>query len=291
MAEILTDPDGLADAMLSSTPPVVLDVRWQLGDPDGYQHYRAGHIPGAVFVDLDAELAAAPSPELGRHPLPAADDLQTAARRWGIDDGVPVVVYDDIGNLAAARAWWLLKWGGISDVRMLDGGLGAWKSAGFRTSQGDTEPRSGAVTLTAGRLPVATIDQLDIGARSDGNYVVLDARAAERFRGEVEPVDPRAGHIPGALSAPTSENLTGDGTFRSVAELRVRFATLGINDGDNPVVYCGSGVNAAHQIAALQLAGLRGTLYPGSWSQWSADPTRPLATGADENRSNEGEFA
>ncbi|WP_040525287.1 sulfurtransferase [Gordonia effusa] len=280
MAELLIDPDGLADAMLSSTPPVVLDVRWQLGDPDGHQHYRAGHIPGAVFVDLDVELAGPPSPESGRHPLPELADLQGAARRWGIDDDVPVVVYDDSGNLAAARAWWLLRWGGIADVRMLDGGLGAWQSAGFRVSQGDTEPRSGAVTLTAGHLPSVTIDNIGIGGDTDAQ--LLDARAAERYRGEIEPVDPRAGHIPGAISAPTAENLAADGTFRSPDDLRVRFATLGINDGDDPVVYCGSGVNAAHQIAALQIAGLRGTLFAGSWSQWSADQARPVATGADE---------
>ncbi|GAB19634.1 putative 3-mercaptopyruvate sulfurtransferase [Gordonia effusa NBRC 100432] len=280
VAELLIDPDGLADAMLSSTPPVVLDVRWQLGDPDGHQHYRAGHIPGAVFVDLDVELAGPPSPESGRHPLPELADLQGAARRWGIDDDVPVVVYDDSGNLAAARAWWLLRWGGIADVRMLDGGLGAWQSAGFRVSQGDTEPRSGAVTLTAGHLPSVTIDNIGIGGDTDAQ--LLDARAAERYRGEIEPVDPRAGHIPGAISAPTAENLAADGTFRSPDDLRVRFATLGINDGDDPVVYCGSGVNAAHQIAALQIAGLRGTLFAGSWSQWSADQARPVATGADE---------
>lgn len=274
MADLLIDPDRLADAMLSSTPPVVLDVRWQLGDPDGRVHYRAGHLPGAVYVDLDAELAAAPSAQRGRHPLPEVGDLQAAARRWGIDDGVGVVVYDAIGNLAAARAWWLLRWSGIADVRLLDGGLGAWTSAGFRVSQGDTQPRPGTVTLTSGQLPTVDIDQIE-----SFTGPLLDARAVERYRGEWEPIDPRAGHIPGAVSAPTASNLSADGTFLSAAELRERFATLGIRDDDHPIVYCGSGVNAAHQIAALALAGIDGALFAGSWSQWSSDPARPVATG------------
>lgn len=274
MIDLLVTPEELADAMLSATPPVVLDVRWQLGDPDGRGHYRSGHLPGAVFVDLDAELAAPPSPERGRHPLPDVADLQAAARRWGIDDGVPVVVYDSSGNLAAARAWWLLRWGGLADVRLLDGGLAAWTSAGFRVSQGDTEPRSGSVTLTSGQLPTITIDEID-----SVDVPVLDARAAERYRGEVEPIDPRAGHIPGALSAPTAANLGPDGTFLTAAALRERFAALGIQQTDRPVVYCGSGVNASHQIVALALAGIEGTLFAGSWSQWSSDPARPVATG------------
>ncbi|NMO04813.1 sulfurtransferase [Gordonia sp. TBRC 11910] len=274
MSDLLITPDQLADAMLSSTPPVVLDVRWQLGDPDGRLHYRDGHVPGAVFVDLDAELAAAPSPEQGRHPLPDVGDLQAAARRWGIDDGVPVVVYDDIGNLASARAWWLLRWGGVVDVRLLDGGLGAWRAAGFRVSQGDTEPRSGTVTLTPGQLPTVAIDEIET---LDAD--LLDARAAERYRGEVEPIDPRAGHIPGAISVPTAANISVDGTFLPASQLRERFAALGIREGDSPVVYCGSGVNAAHEIAALHIAGLAGTLFAGSWSQWSSDPQRSVATG------------
>lgn len=270
---VLINPDALADAMLSDRPPVVLDVRWQLGDPDGRVHYRDGHIPGAVYVDLDAELADPPSPALGRHPLPGIERLTAAARSWGIDDDVPVVVYDAIGNLAAARAWWLLRWGGLTDVTMLDGGLSAWVYHGYRTSSGDTVPRAGSVTLTAGHLPVAEID--DVAAT---DLTVVDARVAQRYRGEVEPVDPRAGHIPGAINLPTADNIDADGRFLSPDALRVRFAAAGIT-ADRPVItYCGSGVNAAHQIAALEMAGLHGTLYPGSWSQWSADPDRPAAT-------------
>ncbi|AZG47736.1 sulfurtransferase [Gordonia insulae] len=271
--------DDLTEAMLSDRPPVILDVRWQLGDSRGHEHYRAGHVPGAVFVDLDTELAAPPSPSRGRHPLPEIADLQAAARRWGIDEGSPVVVYDDIGNLASARAWWLLRWAGVTDVRLLDGGLGAWRAAGLRLSSGDTTPRAGAVTLSAGHMPVAEIDDV---AGSDS--VVLDARAAERYRGEVEPMDPRAGHIPGAVSAPTADNVDPDGRFRAADELRERFSALGVRDGSQVITYCGSGINAAHEIAALELAGVTGTLYPGSWSQWSSDSGRPVETGAPGSR-------
>ena len=275
MSTVLIDVEQLADAMLSDTPPVVLDVRWQLGDADGHARYRTGHIPGAVYVDLDSQLAAPPSPEAGRHPLPEIDALTEAARSWGIDDTSPVVVYDDNGNLAAARAWWLLRWGGHRDVRLLDGGLAAWRDSGMRLSSGDTPVRPGNVTLQAGSLPVATIDDVAALGSDDSKTVLVDARAGERYRGEVEPIDPRAGHIPGAISLPTSENIDASGRFRAASDLRERFAQAGVTDGSAVVAYCGSGVNAAHEIAALEIAGLSGTLYPGSWSQWSADPARP----------------
>lgn len=271
---VLFTADELAEAMLSDHPPVVLDVRWQLGDTHGREHYRDGHLPGAVYVDLDVELAGPPSPEHGRHPLPGIDRLQSAARAWGVDDTSRVVAYDDIGNLAAARAWWLLRWAGLADVFLLDGGLAAWRDAGFRVSKGDATPRPGSVTLSAGHLPVVDID--DVAATG---ALTLDARAAERYRGEVEPVDPRAGHIPGAISAPTAGNLDGAGRFRSGDELRERFSALGVRDGEPVITYCGSGVNAAHQVAALQIAGFDAALYPGSWSQWSSDPERPAAVG------------
>ncbi|MFF0710707.1 sulfurtransferase [Gordonia sputi] len=275
MSTVLIDVEQLADAMLSDTPPVVLDVRWQLGGADGHARYRTGHIPGAVYVDLDSELAGPPSPEAGRHPLPEIDALTEAARSWGIDDTSPVVVYDDNGNLAAARAWWLLRWGGHRDVRLLDGGLAAWRDSGMRLSSGDTPVRPGNVTLQAGSLPVATIDDVAALGSDDSKTVLVDARAGERYRGEVEPIDPRAGHIPGAISLPTSENIDASGRFRAASDLRERFAQAGVTDGSAVVAYCGSGVNAAHEIAALEIAGLSGTLYPGSWSQWSADPARP----------------
>jgi thiosulfate/3-mercaptopyruvate sulfurtransferase len=273
---VLIDADELRVA-LAAAPPVLLDVRWALGDPDGYRHYLAGHLPGAVFVDLETELAAPATPTDGRHPLPGIDKLQAAARRWGIDTpDTAVVVYDATGGLAAARAWWLLRWGGLTDVRLLDGGLPAWTEAGGAVEEGaPAAPTPGRVTLVPGSMP--TID-IAAAAAWPGSGVLLDARAAERYRGEVEPVDPRAGHIPGAHSAPTSENLDGSGRFAPPAALRARFAAFGAPDA--PVaVYCGSGVTAAHQIAALAVAGIDAALYPGSWSQWSADPDRPAAVG------------
>ncbi|MTB87847.1 sulfurtransferase [Aeromicrobium senzhongii] len=274
-AEVLIDVDELAAALDSGRPPVVLDVRWTLGGPSGDAAHRAGHVPGAVFVPLDTELAAHGEPTDGRHLLPSLADLQRAARRWGIHDDSSVVVYDDNGNLAAARAWWLLRWAGFTNVRLLDGALAAWVASGRPLETGDVSPAPGSVRLSAGALPVLELDEVADFAASG---VLLDARAAERYRGEVEPIDPKAGHIPGARNAPTTENLTPDGRFRSPAELRERFAALGA-DGSRPVAaYCGSGVTAAHEIAALAIAGIDAALYPGSWSQWS-NLDLPVATG------------
>jgi thiosulfate/3-mercaptopyruvate sulfurtransferase len=268
-------------AQLLAAPrrPVLLDVRWALGDPHGREHYLAGHLPGAVFVDLDAELADPPSAALGRHPLPSLQRLQSAARRWGISDGDAVVVYDASGGTAAARAWWLLRWGGLADVRILDGGLAAWERAGGALETGEVVPAAGDVTLCGGGMPVLDPDEAAALPRAGG--LLLDARAAERYRGEVEPIDPRAGHVPGAVSAPTTENLSSDGAFRPAAELAQRFAGLGVQAGTTVGVYCGSGVTAAHEVAALAVAGIEAALWPGSWSQWSADPERPAATGPD----------
>ncbi len=243
---------------------VVLDVRWKLGGPPGHGEYLAGHIPGAVYVPLEPELAAHGEPRVGRHPLPDPADLQAAARRWGINAGDTVVAYDDNGGLAAARAWWLLRWAGFDNVLLLDGGLSAWVAAGGALETDDVRPEPGDVVLLRGQMP--TIDMDDAGAFQG---VLLDARAGERYRGETEPIDPKAGHIPGAVSAPTTDNLTTDGRFRSPADLRRQFEALGVR-GDAPVAaYCGSGVTAAHEVAALAIAGFDAALYPGSWSQWS----------------------
>lgn len=274
---VLITAEELADELRSEAPPVVLDVRWALGDPHGHEHFIAGHIPGAVYVDLDTELADEPSAEAGRHPLPDSADLQAAARRWGVQQGRPVVVYDDSGNLAAARAWWLLRWGGVSDVRLLDRGLNAWRERGGSIESGDTSAVSeGDAVIEPGHLPVLDADG---AAAFPERGLLLDARAGERYRGEVEPIDPRAGHIPGAVSAPTGDNLTPDGHYASPDDLAERFRRLGAEPGRPVAVYCGSGVTAAHQIAALAITGVEATLYPGSWSQWSADPNRPAATG------------
>jgi thiosulfate/3-mercaptopyruvate sulfurtransferase len=271
---VLVDAAELHTLVSAGQAPVLLDVRWALGDPDGRDHYLAGHIPGAVYVDLDTRLAAPPGGTAGRHPLPDLGDLQAAARGWGVTAQRPIVVYDDNGGTAAARAWWLLRWAGLDDVRILDGALGAWRAHGFALSTGDEQNTAGDVVLTGGQLPTLTADE---AAALAGTGVLLDARAAERYRGETEPVDPRAGHIPGARSAPTTHNLR-DGSFLPTGELREKYGDL---SGSEVGVYCGSGVTAAHGIAALAIAGIPAALYPGSWSAWSAEPARPVATGEE----------
>jgi thiosulfate/3-mercaptopyruvate sulfurtransferase len=249
----------------------LLDVRWQLGGPHGRDDYLAGHLPGAVFVDLAAELAGSGE---GRHPLPDIADLQEAARRWGVRQGEAIVVYDGGDGMAAARAWWTLRWGGIEDVRILDGGLPAWRGD---LETGDVTPPPGDVVLTGGGMPVL---DADAAAALAERGILLDARAPERFRGEQEPIDPVAGHIPGARNAPAADNLDEDGRYLAPEVLRERYAELGARDGAPVGVYCGSGVSAAQDVAALELAGVRGVaLYPGSWSAWCADPARPVATG------------
>lgn len=273
---VLVQPDDLAARLVAGDDIVLLDVRWSLGGPPGRTSYLEGHLPGAVYVDLDTELAAHGVPTDGRHPLPDVAALQSAARRWGVRRGSTVVAYDGGGNLAAARAWWLLRWAGLDDVRLLDGALPAWRAAGGALSTEDVVPEPGDVVLSGGALPTLALDDVAAFA-ADG--VLLDARAAERFRGEVEPVDPKAGHVPGAVSAPTGDNLAPDGRFRPASALRERFAGLGANGAAPVAVYCGSGITAAHQVAALAVAGVDAALFVGSWSQWS-NHDLPVATGA-----------
>ena len=275
MAEVFIGIDAAHDLIWSSTPPVVLDVRWALGVTDGRRQYMRGHLPGAVYVDLDAHLAGAASPQDGRHPLPSIDALQEAARSWGINADSRVLVYDDAGGTSAARAWWLLRWAGLTDVRIIDGGLRGWSEAGHHLEDGFVRPRPGEAELVAGALPTITGDEAAAFAG-----VLLDARAGERFRGEVEPVDPRAGHIPGAVSAPTGANLTEGGWLLEESELQERFAALGVVPGVEFAVYCGSGVTASHTVAVLASLGIDAALYPGSFSQWSNNPGREVATGA-----------
>lgn len=277
MTSPLIDPAELAAALASPRPPRVLDVRWKLGGPPGRAEFERGHVPSAVYVDLDTELAGHGAPTDGRHPLPTETELQAAARRWGLRQGDAVVVYDDASGTSAARAWWLLRHAGIADVRVLDGGLAAWVEAGGAVEQNMTAPAPGDITLHYGSL--STLDA-DAAASLATRGVLLDARAAERFRGEVEPVDPRAGHIPGAVSAPTTRNLGDDGRMLPPAELAARFAALGVTPATETGVYCGSGVTAAHEALALLVAGLpMPALYAGSFSAWSNDPARPVAVG------------
>ncbi len=272
----------LTSALAGPRPPVLLDVRWQLsvakaaGEPpfDGRAAYTAGHIPGAVYVDLDSELASTPG-ERGRHPLPDLGVFGAAMRRAGVSAGTPVIAYDGGQGWAAARAWWLLRWTGHPDVRVLDGGLPSWEgpleTSAPAPAEGDFEP----VPRGAGLL-----DADDAAALARAG-VLFDARAGERYRGEVEPIDRVGGHIPGAVSAPTNENVGADGRFLPAAELAQRFKALGAADGSPVGVYCGSGVSGAHEVLALAVAGIDAALYVGSWSEWSADPARPVAVGAD----------
>ncbi|MFE9309284.1 sulfurtransferase [Streptomyces sp. NPDC006706] len=272
----------LASALAEPRPPVLLDVRWQLSLAtaagaapfDGRAAHAAGHIPGAVFVDLDRELASAPGGN-GRHPLPDTEVFGAAVRRAGVSADRPVVVYDGGQGWAAARAWWLLRWTGHPDVRVLDGGLAAWEGP-LETDV--PEPAEGDFVPKPGALPLLDADGAAALARSG---VLYDARAGERYRGEVEPIDPVGGHIPGAVSAPTTQNAGPDGRFLPAAQLRARFTALGAADGRDVGVYCGSGVSAAHEVLALAVAGIPAALYVGSWSEWSSDPSRPVAVGPD----------
>jgi thiosulfate/3-mercaptopyruvate sulfurtransferase len=278
----LIDVQGLAAELASGAPPVLLDVRWRLGGPPGIESYRAGHLPGASYVDLDTDLAGPPGAG-GRHPLPSAVSFEAAMRRVGVRAGYPVVAYDDSDSTIAARAWWTLRYFGHDRVRVLDGGYRAWAAAGLPVTTDEPGTAAGDFTAEPGHLPVLDAAGAAELARSG---VLFDARAGERYRGEAEPVDPVAGHIPGAVSAPTAANVTADGRFLSAAQLRQRFGGLGlppVRPGQAPGVgaYCGSGVTAAHEVLALELAGIPAALYVGSWSGWTADPARPVATGPD----------
>ncbi len=272
----LIEPAELAAALGAPSPPVLLDVRWSLGGPSGAEQYAAGHLPGAVFVDLDTDLAGRPGVR-GRHPLPDPGALQQAMRRWGISPGAPVVVYDAADSTSAARAWWVLRWAGHHEVRVLDGGIAAWLRAGHPVDVETPTPVPGDVSVQPGDMPT-----LDAAQAADVARVgrLLDARSPERYRGELEPVDPVAGHVPGARSAPTTGNVDAAGKFLPADELRARFADLGVTDATSTGAYCGSGVTAAHEVLALRLAGVPAALYVGSWSEWVRDPDRPVATGA-----------
>lgn len=250
----------------------LLDVRYRLGGPPGRDEHAAGHVPGAAYVDLDRDLAAAPG-EHGRHPLPDVADFEAAMRRAGVRDSRPVVVYDDWEGRAAARAWWMLRYCGHHDVRVLDGGWTAWVTDGGEVSTATPAPVPGDFTAEPGGMPTVRADRIPDTA------VVIDARTPERYRGEVEPIDPVAGHIPGAVNVPTTQNVRADGRFRDTGELRETYASVGATPGADVAAYCGSGVTAAHDVLALEIVGVRAALYPGSWSEWVADPTRPVATG------------
>ena len=280
-AQVLISTAELAGRIQGGDPITVLDVRWRLDEPDGRAAYLQGHLPGAVYVSLEEELSDHAITGRGRHPLPSGRSLQAAARRWGIRQDELVVAYDDWNRAASARAWWVLTAAGLANVRILDGGLAAWRSSGAGLETGQVNPQPGNVAvlhddLYAGSRPTLTAQQC--GA---GTVTLLDARAPERFRGDVEPVDPVAGHIPGAKNVPSTAVLADDGTLLGDGALARLLADRGVDREGSVGAYCGSGVSATVTVAALAAMGCEAALFPGSWSQWSSDPTRPISRGSD----------
>jgi thiosulfate/3-mercaptopyruvate sulfurtransferase len=278
-ARVLITVAELADLIGAGDPVTILDVRWRLDEPDGRAAYLQGHIPGAVYVSLEDELSDHTITGRGRHPLPSGHSVEASARRWGIRQGVPTVVCDDWNRAGSARAWWVLTAAGLADVRILDGGLSAWRSAGGALATDPVAPPPGNATalhddLYAGALPTLTAEHM--GA---ADLTLLDARAPERFRGDVEPVDRIAGHIPGAENLPSGEVLNGDGTFVAEDALRALLAEHSVDNATRLGAYCGSGVTASITVAALATVGYQAALFPGSWSEWSSDPARAIARG------------
>ena len=280
-AQVLISTAELSEFLRAGDPVTILDVRWRLDEPDGHATYLQGHIPGAVYVSLEDDLTDHTVAGRGRHPLPSGRSVEASAQCWGIREGVPTVVYDDWNRAGSARAWWVLTTAGLSDVRILDGGLSAWRSAGGSLATGPVTPPAGNATvlhddLYAGALPTLTAQQADAA-----EVTLLDARSPERFRGDVEPVDRVAGHIPGAKNLPSSDVLAGDGTFLGEGELGPLLANHGIERDGRLGAYCGSGVTATITLAALATMGYQAALFPGSWSEWSSDPARAVARGSE----------
>ncbi len=265
----------------AGAPLVLLDCGFDLTNPAaGAQAHAAGHLPGALYAHLDTDLAGAKTGRNGRHPLPGFAAMAATAGRWGVAPGVQVVCYDNQGGPYAARAWWLLRWLGHAGVAVLDGGVAAWRAAGgaMVTETTSATPQA-PYPASAPAMPTIDATALQAGL---GSVRLFDARAGERFRGEAEPLDPVAGHIPGATLRFFKDNLGPDGRFKPAAQLRAEFQALGAQDAaGTPVVQqCGSGVTACHNLLAMAHAGLGiTTLYPGSWSEWCSDPRRPLALG------------
>lgn len=271
----LVRPDQLAAELTSGARVRLLDVRWRLNEPEGRPGYLAGHLPGAVYVDLERELSRPGRPEEGRHPLPDFADLQAAVQRWGIHAGDRVVVYDDNDGVAAARAWWLLRRHGL-DVRLLDGGFRGWLAAGYRLERSDRAVRAGDARLVASDAGVVTMDE---AARAPRDGVLVDVRAPQHYRGQAPGLDPVAGHIPGAINIPTVSHIAPDGHLRTPSEIRDTLALHGVSPDADIVLYCSSGIPSAHSALALAVAGVPARIFPGSWSQWSRSLGRAVAVG------------
>lgn len=280
-AQVLITAAQLAGLVHAGDPVTILDVRWQLDQPDGRAAYLRGHLPGAVYVSLEEELSDHTIAGRGRHPLPSGRSLDAAARRWGIRQDVPVVVYDEWNRAGSSRAWWVLTAAGLANVRILDGGLSAWRLAGGTVQTGPVTAQPGNVTVPHSDLYAGARLTLTAQQAGAADVTLLDARAPERFRGDAEPVDPVAGHIPSAKNFPSTAVLAADGTFLTDGDLTQQFSDHGIERGGRIGVYCGSGVSATVTLAALAAVGYKPALFPGSWSEWSSDPARAIARGSE----------
>ena len=285
MFTTLIEPAALA-AHLMDPAWVIVDCRHDLVNLGaGREAYAAGHLPNALFADIEGELSGARRDAAGafrgRHPLPEKDAFIELLRSWGVSDGTQVVAYDAHGGMFAARLWWMLRWAGHEAVAVLDGGLAAWQTAGQPLSTEPPAPRArGAVTA---RAPLVTTVDVNAVLQNveHGGRTVVDARAPDRFRGENETIDPVGGHIPGAKNRFFKDNLQPDGRFKPAAQLRAELGVV-VGDPGKAIMQCGSGVTACHNLLALEVAGMPGaSLYPGSWSEWCADPKRPVTTGAE----------
>lgn len=279
----LISADNLAER-LSSAPDNVLvfDCSFDLANPNaGEQAYAAGHIPGARYLHLDRDLSGAKTGKNGRHPLPSRDALVAMLAKQGLKQHQQVVAYDAQGGAYAARLWWMLRWLGHDSVAVLDGGLQAWQASGRKLDTALPAPAAQGDFKAAAPLAVTVDAQHVLANIKGGEQVVVDARSPDRYRGENETIDPVAGHIPGALSRFFKDNLTVDGRFKSAHSLREEFsAVIGATAPEHVVLQCGSGITACHNALAMEVAGLHGAaLYAGSWSEWCADPSRPVATG------------
>ena len=272
----LIDTDQLQTLVDTDAELVLLDCRFDLFDINlGHRLYNQGHIPGAQYVDLNRDLSAAIQPGVtGRHPLPTRQSFQLTARAWGISDHTPVIAYDADNGAYAARLWWMMRWLGHANVAVLNGGFAHWHHE-HRPISEVTHPLPAG--LLSQRKPLTK--QVDAEAIRTKNQLLIDARDRKRYSGEHEPVDPVAGHIPGAICMPFTENMI-NGKFKSRADLSTQYTQAGLSSADTPVCYCGSGVTATHHILALKHAGYpEPILYPGSWSEWIVQPERPIETG------------
>jgi thiosulfate/3-mercaptopyruvate sulfurtransferase len=276
---VLISPAELAELLGSDQPPVLADVRWTLGGPPGKPDFEACHVPGAAWVDLEAYLSARPGAG-GRHPLPPVAVFQQAMRDIGVREDSLVVVYDAATSQAASRLWWLLTDAGHYQVRVLNGGLAAWIAAGLPTVSGpQTPPARGNFVARPGQRAQPNAAEIASKLGTPDAPRLIDVRAPERYSGEKEPIDPVAGHIPGAINLPATAHFDADGRFLPPAKIAAQYAAVGGAEG--AVLYCGSGITAAQSLLALESAGVSAAIFPGSWSDWITDPSRPVGTGSE----------